>query len=257
MCRMCQCSCSCSSLTCWIWLLPASVSGMSASALPGIHSLPGSGGSGGGSQPCSLVVPISLHPFPGQAWRWSCMEHWSHQWGTTQPCLPQRAPHISRASRGKWVPTPCPGESRNREGRGSPQPCVFGSTWHLLPSSASVTQLQQHGECWCSVSSSCSWHKDGKGLWGLWWQRGHNRQKDPGNPNQGQARCDTDWAIQGKVLSGLDTPRGFGAGQQELLGWEVTVVAAPCPLSCLATCFPLGDGTLGWRAAGAGHTARR
>lgn len=39
----------------------------------------------------------------------------------------------------------------------------------------------------------------------------------------------------GKVLLGLDTQRGFGAGQR-----EVTMVAALCPLSCLATCFPLG-----------------
>lgn len=61
----------------------------------------------------------------------------------------------------------------------------------------------------------------------------------------------------GKALLGLDTQRGFGAGQGELLSWEVTVVAALCPVSCLATCFPLGDGTLGLKAAGAGHTGRR
>lgn len=61
----------------------------------------------------------------------------------------------------------------------------------------------------------------------------------------------------GKVLLKLDTQRGFGAGQRELLSWEVTVVAALCLMSSLATCFPLGDGTPGWRAAAAGHTGRR
>lgn len=47
----------------------------------------------------------------------------------------------------------------------------------------------------------------------------------------------------GKVLLKLDTQRGFGAGQRELLSWEVTVVAALCLMSSLAT-FPTG----GWHS---------
>lgn len=190
----------------------------------------------------SLVVPTSPPPFPAQAWRGSCREHWT-QCDPTSP-----GPPI-----GIGCPLPTLG-SAGKGRAGGPSSPVFlgppGTCCHPVPQG---TERQQRGECCCSMSgaSGCSWHEDGKGLGGPWWQRGRRSLAAQIKARHALAPIEP---YRRKVLWGLDTQKGFGAEQWELLGWEVTVVAALCPVSCLATCFPLGDGTPGWRAR---HRGRR
>lgn len=102
------------------------------------------------------------------------------------------------------------------------------------------TWRQQLGECWCSTSGITihCWHKDGRRLGGLQWQRGHSAQEDPGSPNPGLgtpcapilaptvplAAGDAGGGRR-ESAAGAGRKGGFGAGRWELLGQEMKVAA--------------------------------
>lgn len=126
---MCQCSCPCSSLTCWSWLVPVSVSGCASSARDSFPSRCwGLWGRVPALQPHGSH-PTSATPGPGlEMLLEPPVEH--------NPMLPApNPPHISWASVGIGCPLPTLG-SQGKGRAGVPQPCVFGSTWCLLPSTA-------------------------------------------------------------------------------------------------------------------------
>lgn len=130
---MCQCSYPCSSLTCWSWLVPISASGCASSARDSFPSRCwGLWGRVPALQPRGSHLTSAI-PGPGlEMFLHGAMEPPAEH----DPMLPApNAPHTSWASRGNGVPLPTLG-SQGKGRAGVPQPCAFGSTWRLLPSTA-------------------------------------------------------------------------------------------------------------------------
>lgn len=233
-----MCSCPCSGLACWFWLVPTSASGCASSAR---DSFPprcwGLGGRVPALQPpgSHLLSPIPIAR-PGEA--------------PAQSTGPNVHPTSPGLPVGIGCPLP-PWGVEEKGGQGVPPARWF---WvHLAPAAIPFPRL----------SVTAAWRVLVLHVWRLWlllaqgWERtwGTVVTKGPWQAEGAWQPLAPTGPYRGKVTVGLDTQRGFGTGQQELLCWEVTVVAALCPMSCLATCFPLGDGTLGWRTEQLGTEA--